>query len=1674
MNYFSKNKKWMAYLILLTFLFTCVMPSNLGSMNSMAMAEVETDGTVAGQIEAQPRESSMDNWKNSSGWEMPSNDTRVQYRKTITAGANENEFTVHLEVKTTQDMQELSTSNKSAVVLVLDTSSSMNNTMYNNMKIAAKTFLDSYSKDATAENKRLAAVVTFDLNAKTVQSTNQLSTNTRIWFDLANTAEKEKLIGTKTGNSYAAGGTSLIGALNNKGNGTNMDGGLTLAKNLINSSDVLQGIDDVNIVLLSDGAPNTYAKSSDREKTDQIGYAKSPSSTSGTPEGREYAKTAADNLKAITGKNITIYTIAFNVDETVKSWLASNIATSSATAYDADEVDKLTNVFQSVSKIIQTGAQAWRVIDPMGVNINFDETKQEKTNNVVTNTNKNYYGVTGSNNVESLVWELRLSNVTDSDTTGTQTVYYYHMSYPICLNNTAEGFQFNKAVLTNGTTELKYFFLEDAREELEDATDIESLDLLQTTTFTVPAVEGYKGDLTFKKVDEDDNSKMLPGATFKLKLACNNHSHNGVYAEGVTAKSNEKGIITFNDIPSGHYYTLYETTAPAGYEAIPADTPKVVGTYYVDFRTVKENDKTGDAISSNNKNNVITNKALTGSIEFTKTDGTKPLAGATFGLYASEADATANTNAVQTVVSAANGKVTFANLTPGTYYVKETSAPNEKYVQDTTVYKAVVTAGNTVGLQMLNGEGVTGVVNAPETTSVTVTKVWNDANNQDGIRPTSITVNLLADREVVDTITMTTGGVTILGATFFDATWDDSDLTYTWGNLPKYKTNQDGSLGDEIVYSVDEPTVPTGYKKAIAGDAATGFTITNTHAVNKTSVSVTKAWNDDNNRDNLRPGSIQVQLKADNVALGDPVTLNEANEWTYTWTGLDVNAAGAVGDAIEYTVDEPTVPSGYTSAITGDVATGFTITNTHTPATTEVAGTKIWQDNNNEVGKRPDAIVVRLYADGEEISSVTVSEDTDWAYSFDGLPKYKANAVGQLITYEVKEDAVAGYTSAKKGNNFTNTLEQNWFAISGEKSWKDETGATVAAGAETVVIDLFRDGELYRTTETSADFNWEYSFGDIPRYAVTDKRNEEVIEPATEGYAHKYDYRLVERPVDGYVPSYDVTTEKDGSVVINVINTIGVAVTTVDISGTKSWVAPEGTVLPEKVELTLFAQHGDSEATSVSAITITAADDWKYSFKDLPKYTTGSAIELITYTVEETPIAGYISNIIPTANGFDIVNTLFTKELGQLSVQKQVSGDGAPSADTEYNFVLQMKATQDMSEWDKTLEAKEQELLDAYNEAKAANGKANADLVTAEGKFMDSAFLTTTSSSYEFIMVDGNGYAKLAAERVATPSHYIYEFNGSNTFKPDANGTDESLITSVLDRIKSLFVEEDGYLYDETVLLTLEDEYEVTSPSALVFSMKHMNDVLDAYERVLFTEKLMETTSGSYLQFVEQELTTPTSLTLIVKDIDGKVVDTVEFDVNEALTDTNNFRYEFTLKHNQQLFFTMVATTGSQIVYNIVETSYTPEKLPLNSHECYQYTDIISMENGKETGTLEKVTTTGEYRDLTTGSVYGFVFCNVYDKEDTPPPGGGDYTPEPPKKPEPPKPPEEIIDDPEVPLDAPEVPEEPVVVPGEEIPEPEVPLGDAPATGDAANAVPFMVLMMFALCGLVVIRRKFN
>ena len=101
----------------------------------------------------------------------------------------------------------------------------------------------------------------------------------------------------------------------------------------------------------------------------------------------------------------------------------------------------------------------------------------------------------------------------------------------------------------------------------------------------------------------------------------------------------------------------------------------------------------------------------------------------------------------------------------------------------------------------------------------------------------------------------------------------------------------------------------------------------------QTSVTVTKAWVDNDNKGNKRPSEIRVQLYADGRENGSPVTLNEANKWTYTWTGLDEKNSGTT---IAYTVKEVGTVDGYEASVSGDARTGYTITNTLKSGTLEI------------------------------------------------------------------------------------------------------------------------------------------------------------------------------------------------------------------------------------------------------------------------------------------------------------------------------------------------------------------------------------------------------------------------------------------------------------------------------------------------------------------------------------------------------------------------------------------------------------------------------------------------------------------------------------------------------------------------------------------------------------------
>ncbi|MDB8658120.1 Cna B-type domain-containing protein, partial [Streptococcus anginosus] len=193
----------------------------------------------------------------------------------------------------------------------------------------------------------------------------------------------------------------------------------------------------------------------------------------------------------------------------------------------------------------------------------------------------------------------------------------------------------------------------------------------------------------------------------------------------------------------------------------------------------------------------------------------------------------------------------------------------------------------------------------PEKIKLTGQKTWNDSDNQDGKRSTEIKVRLLADGK-------DTGKV----ATASEATgWK-----YSFEGLDRYKD------GKEIVYSVKEVKVPEGYTSE-----PNGMNLTNNHIPATTSVSGQKTWDDDNDKDGLRPKEIQVKLLANGKDTGKVATVSEATGWKYSFEKL---AKYEAGKEITYTVEEVGVPKGYTAKVDG-----MNITNRHTPEKPQIPQT---------------------------------------------------------------------------------------------------------------------------------------------------------------------------------------------------------------------------------------------------------------------------------------------------------------------------------------------------------------------------------------------------------------------------------------------------------------------------------------------------------------------------------------------------------------------------------------------------------------------------------------------------------------------------------------------------------------------------------------------------------------
>ena len=735
----------------------------------------------------------------------------------------------------------------------------------------------------------------------------------------------------------------------------------------------------------------------------------------------------------------------------------------------------------------------------------------------------------------------------------------------------------------------------------EDGKSAEKTDRFKEAIAGGFAIGDNASRILITKVDADNTKIKLAKAKFKLYNE-NKQPVLGTDGQPIVLETNEGGIAQSEKLVEGTYY-LEEIQAPENY-LLPKDAGNNTENEGKDNFYKVQVTKDGAQL-------FIPNKYGGTSVSGEKTwddnndqDGKRPpkitvILKKTVDGQTSEVkrqDVTPN--------SEGKWKYEFTNLPlyedgkPITYSVDEVDVPG--YTKETTATAATRTT-NGPDYNLTNKH-------EPEKRAIEGQKIWNDNNNQDGKRPTSIKVKLY--KKVGDNNPeYVTEKVVTEGA---DKAWK-----WKFENLDKYENKQ------EIQYTVEEE-VTNGYAGVVTGSMAAGFNITNSYKPETVDISGEKTWEDNNNQDGKRPQSITVKL-IKQVEGGQPevketkvVREGTDKKWKYEFNNLPRYENGKL---ITYSIDEVDVP-GYTKETTATRTTNgpdYNLTNKHEPETVNISGEKTWDDNNNQDGKRPESITVKLMKQVEggqpevkETKVVTKGQDDKWKYEFNNLPRYEN---GKLITYSIDEEAVTGYKKEVTGYNLKNSYTPGKTKVQVTKAWEDKDNQDGKRPAS-VTVKLLADGVEVpgKTLTLTATNNWTGSFTDLDEYKAGNKIVYTVKE---EEVGNGYDSKVIGSPEDGFKVINTRQTEK------------------VNVEGTKTWNDADNQdgKRPTEIKINLL-----KNGTVVETKTVTEKDGWKWKFENLDKYANG---EVINYTITEEAVEnGYTSEITKTGeNTFTVKNT---------------------------------------------------------------------------------------------------------------------------------------------------------------------------------------------------------------------------------------------------------------------------------------------------------------------------------------------------------------------------------------------------------------------------------------------------
>ena len=377
-------------------------------------------------------------------------------------------------------------------------------------------------------------------------------------------------------------------------------------------------------------------------------------------------------------------------------------------------------------------------------------------------------------------------------------------------------------------------------------------------TITMTNEKYTAGSITVKKVDENGNP--LAGAEFMLF---------GPKTDKKTTDNN--GVAIFENLPAGDYY-VSEPKRPTNYGGFN-------GSVHIKINTIGEA-KTitaAENVEVEGSNITInwTNTRDKGSISITKTDGNQPLSRAVFGLYENKDLAD---NDPKTAVTNGQGVAEFNDLSAGTYYLKEITAPNGYALSD-EVHTFIIGNGENAAWDC--GKTIT---NQLKKYTLKLTKKGDDGNPLEGVEFT-------LSGNGIDPMTAESG--------------KDGVVTFEGLHFGKY--------------TITETKAPQGYVPAgsinveVKGDGSNGSVIQVGDVINKrTKLTVTKFAEDGETK---LPGAEFIirngegkYVTADGINF---VSFTDKDKATKLTTGSDGTFALEYLPLGEYVLEEIEAPEGY-------------------------------------------------------------------------------------------------------------------------------------------------------------------------------------------------------------------------------------------------------------------------------------------------------------------------------------------------------------------------------------------------------------------------------------------------------------------------------------------------------------------------------------------------------------------------------------------------------------------------------------------------------------------------------------------------------------------------------------------------------------------------------------------